>query len=210
MPGKLITLEGIDGSGKSTQAASLAEYLRVQGNEVVLLREPGGTPVGEAIRQILLGDVVSAQTSGARDDIPGAMTEFLLFSAARAALVRQVIAPALDQGRTVLLDRFYDSSDAYQAFGRGLDREFVRNVNRHSAGGLVPERTLLFDLTPDSALKRIPRPVDRMEREGFEFLARVREGYLAIAREEPHRIRVIDASQPQVKVFEDAKRALEE
>ncbi len=183
--GKLITCEGIDGSGKSTQAKLLTERLRASGKDCALFREPGGTPLGEQVRKILLD----------QPDKMGAMAEMLLFSAARAELVRQIIKPALAQGCIVILDRFTDSTTAYQGYGRGLDLALIETVNRASMQGVEPAVTFLFDIAADEALNRHRRTHDRMEQEGVAFMEKVRRGYLSVAESYPGRIAVLDGTK---------------
>lgn len=185
MRGHFITFEGVDGSGKTTQVRLLRQFLDQQGVEYVFTREPGGTDLGEQIRRILLDP--------AHRDM-GVETEALLYAASRAQLTRQVIRPALDAGKTVLCDRFVDSSLCYQGFGGGLDLDFVRDLNHRATEGLKPDLTLLFDMPPDDAAQRRRRgSEDRMERKDLAFHERVREGYLTLARQEPDRIRIVDA-----------------
>ncbi len=185
--GRLISFEGIDGSGKSTQAEQIELYLRGKGFEVKLFREPGGTPLGEAVREILLSPRGS-------DIAMDGLSEYLLFAASRAELTGKVIKPLLDRSCTVLLDRYGDSSLAYQGYGRGVDIDIIRRVNRLATGGLKPDLTVLLDLDPDTALSRINRASDRIEQYGADFFRKVREGYLTLAEAEPDRFRVVDAS----------------
>jgi len=186
--GYFVTLEGIEGSGKSTQAHLLVERLREHGAAVVALREPGGTPIGEGIRGILLDRDHEMMTPEA---------EALLYAAARAQLVQEQLAPALAKGEVVVCDRFVDSSVAYQCFGRGLAREFVHEINHWATRATTPDLTVLLDVTVEVGLARATRTAcDRIEAEGLEFHERVRQGYLAVARDEPDRVVVIDASGP--------------
>lgn len=197
--GVFLALEGPEGAGKTTQAGLLVEHLRKQGRDVVSVREPGGTPLGEAIRALLLDP---------RQEIdPGA--EMLLFAAARAQLVARVIAPALRAGRDVVADRYVDASLAYQGVGRRLGIDVVRGVNAVATGGVLPDLTLLLDVDVPTGLERAreetraragakagaaaPAAGDRMEEEVAAFHQRVREGFLSLAQKEPHRITVIDA-----------------
>lgn len=185
-PGLFVTLEGVDGSGKSTQAAALADRLRAAGHEVVALREPGGTAISEKIRAILL------------DPANGEMAdecELLLYEASRAQLVRQVIEPALARGAVVVCDRFFDSTHAYQSGARGLDDALVRRANALGCCGVVPDVTLVLDVDPEVAFSRAGAGgLDRMEVEGLAFQRRVRADYLSLAKEEPGRVRVVDAT----------------
>ena len=199
MPGLLVTFEGGEGTGKSTQIARLAERLRARGLEPVITREPGGTPLAEGIRALLL-DAGRA---------PGPLAEAFLMEAARADLVAHVIRPALAGGRVVLCDRYDDSTLAYQGAGRGLDPAMLRGWNRAATGGLTPDLTLLLDLDPAAGLERRAGAAgepNRLDREPREFHTRVRDGYLALARAEPTRFLVLDASIPpealEAKVWE--------
>jgi len=188
MSGRFVTFEGGEGSGKSTQLARLAARLTAQGLDPLVTREPGGTPVAEGIRALLLDPALE----------PGALAEALLMEAARAELVAAVIRPALAAGRVVLCDRYADSTLAYQGAGRGLDLAMLAGWNRVATGGLVPDRTLLFDLDPAVGLSRrqvaagVP---NRLDRESLAFHTRVRAQYLALACAEPGRIAVIAADQ---------------
>ncbi len=173
-----ISLEGVDGSGKSTQAALLAEAL---GPDVVTIREPGGTDAAEAIRNVL-----------ADPEVPlDATAELMLFFAARADLVRRVVRPALDAGRTVLSDRYVDSTEAYQGVARGLGIETVHELNRVATGSLMPDLTILIRVEPETALERA-KSADRFEAEGVEFQRSVAAAYEAIAEREPERFVVVE------------------
>ncbi len=204
--GKLISFEGIDGSGKSTQARLLVERLRARRVECQLLREPGGTPLGEAVRSILLKGRSDSLEQIEFDSI----AETLLFGAARAELVKQVIEPALELGEVLILDRFTDSTVAYQGFGRGVDGELIRIVNERAIGAIRLDLTFLIDIDPVTALGRHQRAHDRMEREGVEFMTRVREGYLDIARREPERVIVIDGSRTVEAISKEIDRHFSE
>lgn len=183
--GRFVVFEGGDGSGKSTQLQRLAARLHGLGHAPVTVREPGGTPFGEALRAALLGGGPTSPRA-----------ELLAFNAARAELVTSVIRPALEAGRTVLADRFTGSTVAYQGYGRGLDLPTVRAVNEVATGGLEPDLVLLLDLSPEAARDRLEAAPDRIEGEHTDFHARVREGYLALAHTEPERWRVLDATLP--------------
>ena len=184
--GTFITLEGVDGSGKSTQASLLVERLRQEGREVVALREPGGTPISEKIRALLL-DPENAEMA---DEC-----ELLLYEASRAQLVREVIEPALLRGAIVVCDRFYDSTHAYQHGGRGLSDALVSRANELGCCGLSPDVTLVLDIDPAAALARATaQGADRLEVEGLAFQQRVRKDYLALAKADPARVCVVDAA----------------
>ncbi|MGI6546385.1 MAG: dTMP kinase [Fastidiosipilaceae bacterium] len=189
--GKLITFEGIDGSGKSTQIRLLTQALKRDEIPFLLAREPGGTPVGESIREILLNSAHREMD---------AVTELFLFEAARAQLIRDLIRPALDAGKLVLLDRFTDSTVAYQGYGRGLGVDRVTALNDAATSGLIPDRTFLLDLPAEEGIDRMrrsrPGKSDRLDTEGLDFTRRVREGYLEVARQSAERVTVIDALRP--------------
>lgn len=186
----LITFEGPEGSGKTTQAHLLAEYLRRRGYDVLLTREPGGTPIGDQIRAVLHDPTNADMTAWA---------EVLLYSASRAQLVAQVIRPALAEGKMVISDRFYDSTLAYQGYGRGLDLAALREITRLATGGLVPQLTLYLDIRPDQGLQRRlsgGEEWNRLDREALAFHQRVRAGYLELMALEPERWVMIDAARP--------------
>ncbi len=190
--GRLITLEGIDGTGKSTQIASLSAAIRDRGIAVLELREPGGTAIGEAIRQILLDNKHTGMTQE---------TELLLFAAARAQLVREVILPALNSGTWVICDRFLDSSVAYQGYGREMPLDMIDTINRFAVDGCRPDITILLDLPVETALGRLDGrqdKADRLDIESTAFMQRVYEGYHAAAAREPDRIKLVDAGQPEM------------
>jgi len=199
MRGVFITFEGPEGSGKSTHAAVLADALKGTGREVVSVREPGGTATGEAIRHILQHD------SAGEPIFPE--TETLLFAACRAQLVHQVILPALARGSDVISDRFADSTTAYQGYGRGLGVDKMLGVNSFAMDGAEPDLTLLLDIPVEVGLERIlkrnraaGKGLDRMEREGASFHAKVRDGYLGMAQRWSERFRVIRSDRPQATV----------
>ena len=181
--GLLITFEGGEASGKTTQSELLAIHLEAGGWKVLRLREPGGTRLGEEVRRLLLE----------RDEDLTAEAELLLFLAARAELVRGVVRPALQEGAVVICDRFSDSTYAYQGYGRGLDLDTVRRLDRWATGGLVPDLTVLLDLPVELSRIRLGADNDAFEREADSFHERVREGYFALASQEPNRWLVIDA-----------------
>lgn len=184
--GTFITLEGGEGVGKSTQLRLLAGWLQLAGVEVACLREPGGTPVGDRIRTLLLDPAHAGMDPRA---------ELLLYEASRAELVGSVIAPALERGAFVICDRFTDSSTAYQSYGRELPLDEVLEMNRLATGGLEPDLTLILDLDPIEGVRRATATdgADRLEAEGAEFHRRVRAGFLTIAALDPGRCRVVDA-----------------
>ena len=191
--GSFITFEGIDGSGKTTQARRVADLLGAAGLDVVLLRDPGGTVVGEQIRAILLDSTYATMSDAC---------ELLLYEAARAQLVSEAIRPALERASVVICDRYLDSTYAYQHGGRGLDEGLVRCCNELGSCGLVPDLTLVLDIDVPTALSRtIGRDPDRLEAEGLRFQERVRESYLGLARREPGRVRVVDADAGEDEVF---------
>jgi dTMP kinase len=179
-----VTFEGLDGSGKTTQAAALVETLRREGREVVETREPGGTELGERIRELLLGGGAVSPWA-----------EAALFAAARAELVEQVIRPAIARGADVVCDRYLDSSLAYQGLARGLGLERVLELNLAAVGGLLPDWTALLVVPAAVAAARRPPTADRIEREGLEFAERVEDAYRDVARRFPERILVFDGTQ---------------
>ena len=192
-----VTFEGVDGSGKSTQARLLAERLRAEGREVVLTREPGGTQLGERIRELLLegGDV-------------SPWAEAALFAASRAQHVAEVIGPALARGAVVVCDRYVDSSLAYQGVARGLGLERVLELNLAAVGGLLPDRTFLLAVDPAVAAARRGRAPDRIEDAGAAFHERVEAGYRQVAARFPERVVVVDGAQPPAAVAEEVHGAL--
>ncbi|MDQ7819269.1 MAG: dTMP kinase [Armatimonadota bacterium] len=207
MRGLFITLEGPEGAGKTTQARLLYERLRSR-YPVVYTREPGGTAIGERIRALLLDHAHPEMTP---------RTEMLLFAAARAQFVAEVVEPALRAGQLVLSERYVDASVAYQGYGRGLPVEVVRQVNEAATGGLRPDLTILLDIDPAVGLARARRVSgaeglqggDRLEREDLAFHARVRAGFLALAHEEPDRIRVVDGGRDQESVHREIVHAVD-
>ena len=192
--GLFITVEGIDGCGKSTQARLIAAALEAAGHDVLRLREPGGVKISEQIRAILL-DPANAEM--------GDVCELLLYEAARAQLVHQVIRSALAAGKTVVCDRFYDSTTAYQAFADGLDRNMVSQANELAVDGCRPDITLVFDLPVEDALRRRSgrEAEDRLELKGLEFQERVAAGFRAVAADELDRVKLIDAGESIAEVF---------
>jgi dTMP kinase len=194
--GLLITFEGPEGSGKTTLIKSIAERMRACGEEPLLIREPGGTEIGERIRNILLDTASEGMC---------AETELLLMVASRAQLVREKVAPALEAGMIILCDRFADASVAYQGFGRGLGEKLVHQLNAVALGGLEPDLTLLCMLPPEAGRERLKtRATDRLDRETLEFHRRVHDGYQAMAASGDLRFRTIDAGKAPEAVLEQA------
>ncbi len=200
--GRLITFEGPEGAGKSTQASMLITKLEARGIEIIYTREPGGTKLGEAIRGVL-------QYNEAGED-PCAESEVLLFEASRAQLVRKVIQPALDRGAWVLCDRFADSTTAYQGFGRGFSVELMETINQFAVGKAIPDMTILLDVNVSLGMQRCAKrqvgkklQYDRIESEALEFHEKVRQGYLELARRFPERFRKIDAMRHAEPIAED-------
>jgi dTMP kinase len=192
-----VTFEGLDGSGKSTQAELLCARLRAEGVEVVATREPGGTELGERVRDLVLhGGHVSP------------WAEALLYAAARAQHVDEVIRPALERGASVVCDRYVDSSVAYQGAGRELGLDRVLDLNVTAVGGLLPERTFLLALDPSDVRGRLRREHDRLEREPEEFFARAAAGYRELAERFPERIVLLDATRPPDELAEEVYGAL--
>lgn len=188
--GKLISFEGSEGSGKSTQITRLADRLQKAGREVVATREPGGTEIGEQIRNIIVHN--------SKGDEMCPETELLLFTAARAQVVREVIAPALKRGAVVLSDRFLDSTTVYQGIARNLALGPVGEINRFAVGNVMPDLTIVIDVPTEVSLRRVRQRAsdlpDRMERENIHFYNKVREGYLLLAKEWPERVVVFDGT----------------
>lgn len=207
MKGVFITFEGPEGGGKSTQIGLLAKKLEASGREVVLTREPGGTPAGEVIRNLLQHDAAGENLCAA--------AETLLFSASRAQLVHEVIVPALDRGAIVLCDRFADSTTAYQGYGRGFDPQELGHLHAFALGQHWPDVTFLLDVPVEIGFARIEsrrgdhvKALDRMEREARAFHLRVREGFQVLARQDADRFRVIDATRDANLVHADILEAL--
>lgn len=201
-PGLFITFEGPEGGGKSTQLAALADFLEAQGVPVVRTREPGGTPIGEQVRRILLDHANQAMHP---------RTEVLLFQASRAEHVAKLIAPALEQGKVVLCDRYADSTLAYQGYGRQTDLEALAQVVAYATGGLMPDLTLLLDLPVEDGLRRrqpLLQEWNRLDAETLAFHQRVRRGYLRLAEQEPGRWVKIDARRPAEEVQAEVRRVV--
>lgn len=208
MAGLFITFEGGEGCGKSTQIAALKARLEAEGRSVVQTREPGGTALGEAIRNLLQ-----------HDDAGHGMTseaELLLFAASRAQHVRELIEPAIAADKTVLCDRFLDSTTVYQGVARAIDADQVGRINQFAVGSTLPDLTILIDLSPEIGLARVHKrsdgQLDRMEQEAIEFFQAVRQGYLALAAAEPQRFHVLDGSQSiaalEAEIWEIVNRKL--
>ena len=206
--GYFITFEGPEGAGKSSQIQLLGEALRAAGREVVITREPGGTPLAEAIREVVKGYNTGESVYPA--------TELLLIEAARCQHVREVIEPALAAGKIVLCDRFSDSSTAYQGGGRGLKLETIAMLNEFAADGVVPDLTILLDLPPERGFERTGTRVetqgefDRFEEEKLDFHRRVRTAFLALAEREPQRVKVVSADRDKAEIGRDVLRLVDE
>ncbi len=192
-----VTFEGLDGSGKSTQAKLLAEALADEGRDVVATREPGGTELGERVRELLLAE---GEVS--------AWAEAALFAAARAQLVEQVIAPALERGADVICDRYLDSSLAYQGIARGLGLDRLLELNLQAVGGVLPDRTFLLLVDPAESARRVGTEGDRIEREDDDFRARVDAAYRQLAEVFPERIQSIDGTRPPREIAEEVLNEL--
>jgi dTMP kinase len=200
MRGLLITVEGVEGSGKTTHCKRLGQWLGARGLEVVLTSEPDGTPLGSAIRGLFETDGVA----------PTPLTQTFLFMAARQQHVAQVIRPALARGAVVVSDRYADATLAYQGFGGGMELETIRDLNALATGGVMPDLTILLDLDPAEGIRRISdRPLDAFEKMDMGFHHRVREGYLEIARAEKNRVVVLSAAQPKDALHAAVVRAVE-
>lgn len=196
LKGKFITLEGSEGSGKSTQSALILEYLKSKNLPVMLLREPGGVKISEKIRDILL----NVKSTGMGDEC-----ETLLYMAARAQLVKEVLKPALEKGQIVICDRFLDSTIAYQGWGNGVDVAAIEKIGDFAVGGVKPDLTLLFDVDTKKGLSRTNAKKDRIELRSLDYHVRVRQGYLDLAKRNPKRIKVISVDAPKEVIFERVK-----
>ncbi len=205
MTGKFLSVEGIDGSGKSTAIALLAEQLEKAGYDVVVLREPGGTTTGEKIRSILLDKASDGMTK---------TCELLLFAAARSELTKTVIRPALEDGKIVICDRFIDSTVAYQGYGRGLDEEMIDALNQMATEGLKPDRTFWLDIDVELAAKRLnmrlDKTEDRLDAEGLSFQEKVRQGYQVLEQRYQKRILRLDAKASPNEIVNKMQDALRE
>jgi dTMP kinase len=204
-----ITFEGVEGSGKTTQIQRLKKYFNRKGIPCKVTREPGGCPIGEEVRKILLNP-------DHREMVP--TSELLLYEAARAQHVKEVIKPFLKKGGVVLCDRFSDATLAYQGYGRRIDLKWIERLNHLSSQGIRPDVTFLLDCPSDVGLKRAlqrnrtlkQEREERFEREEIQFHQRVRKGYLAIAKKEPHRVRVIDTREGEERVFERIRKIVDD
>lgn len=188
MKGLFISIEGTDGAGKSTQIDLLKKYITEKGRDVIVTREPGGTPISEKIREIILDNNNSEMSY---------ITEALLYAASRAQHVNEKIKPALMQGKIIICDRFVDSSIAYQCAARGISREIIEDINKYAIDGIMPDITLYFDITPEEGIKRKKNmhTLDRIEQEKQDFHNKVYEGYQMLLKLYPERIKRIDASK---------------
>ena len=201
--GLFITLEGNDGCGKTTQGKLVFNYLTSLGYEVVHIREPGGTKISEKIREIILDK---------ENDEMNDVTEVMLYASARAQLVREVISPAINEGKIVLCDRYVDSNYAYQGYGRGVDINIVRAINEIATDGIMPDITLFFDISPDVAMSRRlnESSADRLESLGDSFYNKVYLGYKELAGLEPDRIISVNADSTPERIFSDVKNILQQ
>jgi dTMP kinase len=197
-----ITLEGVDGAGKSTQVRLLLQYLDEKGISYLYTREPGGTPLAERIRELLLDPAYQGMS---------VITEAYLYAAARADHVNQVIRPALMEGRVVICDRYVDASMVYQGYAGGMPMDLLSKINEMATGALKPHRTIILDVPPEVArLRRGDRADDRMEQKGDWFQEQVREGYLELAKAEPRRVKIVDASRGIDEVQAEIRRLVDE
>lgn len=197
--GILISFEGIDGSGKTTQINLLKRYLEEKGYEVLVTREPGGTRISEKIRSVILDPENTAMWE---------ITEMLLYASARAQLVHEVIKPAIESGKIVICDRFIDSSLAYQGYGRQISLDYIIKVNNIALDGIMPSLTFFLDIPPEAALKRrlSSSQPDRIEQESLKFYNKVYEGYLSIVSAYPDRIKLINADRDAESIFQEIKK----
>ena len=198
--GRFITFEGSEGSGKSTQISLVLDYLKAKNLPVILVREPGGVKISEKIRDILLDNKNKAMADEC---------EVLLYMAARAQLVKEVLTPALNQGQLVLCDRFLDSTIAYQGWGNGVDVTTIKNIGQYAVGNLKPDLKLWFDIDPQLGLSRTNAKKDRIELRPLEYPNRVRQGYLALAKEDPNRIKTIKVDAAKEIIFERVKNFID-
>lgn len=200
MKGKFVTIEGPDGAGKTTQVKKISDYLKSRGFKVLVTREPGGTPLGEKLREVLL-------TSEGENPVPEA--EALIYAASRAQLVKKVIEPTLDKGFIILCDRFVDSSLAYQGWARGLGIEELARINGWFLQDIWPDLTIVLDIDPAQSLNRLSGKKDRLENETLDFHRKVREGFLKLKDLYPQRIKIVDAAQNPDAIFKTILLELE-
>ncbi|MCF2908198.1 dTMP kinase [Pseudoalteromonas sp. DL2-H2.2] len=201
--GFMLVCDGSNGAGKTTVIQGIADYLEQKGYDVVLTREPGGTPIGEKVRSVILDPSTPEM---------GSMTELMLFGAARAQHVEEKIRPALEAGKVVISDRFDAATFSFQHYARGIDLETITTINELALGGFKPDMNLILDLDPQLGLQRVSQRgegLDRLEDEKMEFLHRAREGYLAQAKADPARFSVIDASQDKQSVLSDCLKVVD-
>lgn len=199
MKGLFITFEGSEGSGKSTQARMLVGYLKTKGLPVLFIREPGGVKISEAIRKLLL-DAKNKEMSDA--------CETMLYMAARAQLVKEVIAPAIKTGKILICDRFLDSTIVYQGYGNGVDIKMIKLLGKFATGGISPDLTFIFDIPVKQGLSRTGKTKDRIERRPLGYHEKVRQGYLDLARREPERIKVICAQGTKLEIQEVVRKSI--
>lgn len=200
--GIFISIEGTDGSGKTTQINLIKDYLSGKGQDVVITREPGGTEISEKIRSIILDPKNKEMCK---------ITEMLLYASSRAQLVYELIKPEIKAGKVVICDRFIDSSIAYQGYGRGIKLDYITEVNNVALDGVMPDLTFFFDISPEAALKRrlASSGPDRIEQEDLDFHIKVYEGYKNLARLHSKRIKVINAEREVGEIFNDVKKWLD-
>jgi dTMP kinase len=196
MAGKFITFEGSEGSGKSTQSALVLEYLQAKKLPVMLLREPGGVKIAEAIRKLLL----DVKNTGMGDEC-----ETLLYMAARAQMVKEVLEPQLTGGKIILCDRFLDSTIAYQGYGNGITVKTIEQIGMFATHGIAPDLTVLFDIDPEKGLGRAGTKKDRIEARPLDYHTRVRQGYLELSKQYPGRIKVIKVDASKEEIFKKVK-----
>jgi dTMP kinase len=196
MNGKFITFEGSEGSGKSTQAALVLEYLKSRKLPVMLLREPGGVKISENIRKLLL----DVNNGGMGDE-----SETLLYMAARAQMVKEVLEPQLKSSKIILCDRFLDSTIAYQGYGNGIDIKTIEQMGLFATRGISPDLTILFDINPEKGLSRAGDKKDRIESRSLEYHKRVRNGYLELGKKHPERIKLIEVDSTKEEIFKRVK-----
>ena len=200
MKGKFITFEGSEGCGKSTQSRMLYAYIKAKGKRVIYLREPGATKISEKIRDILLD---------ARNQVIVPEAEMLLYMAARAQIVGEIIKPSLKKGTIVICDRFLDSTLAYQGYGLGMDIDLIKRIGRFTTAGITPDLTLFLDLAVRHGLKHRQASLDRIEMRSVSYHLRVRKGYLKLAKQEPKRIKIVKVEQDKFATQDKIRRLVE-